>query len=338
MAVDLGMDTICEGVETAEQVEFLRDIGCSKQQGYYYCKPIPFEEILERYQKGIQIGFEDPAETDYYAAIGRVNLYDLTVITDKENDSTDYFDTLPAGILELKEDQACYVRTNQAYRDFMKKYFDFDLSDHPCGSSARTDGVDPVFMEKVRQCCADWSRTFLDTYLPNGSAVHAAINPISRDAVTGAAALAVVVLSISEPNDTTYADIARALASDYYNIYVIDLDTDAFIEYSSQIGGEELSVIRRGEDFFGSVNRDTMTRIYEEDRAPFLNLFSKESVIRDLDAQGVFTTTYRLIDTGAPMYVNMKITRMPGGNRIIMGISIIDAQMKNEQQLRVSEQ
>ena len=338
MAVDLGMDTICEGVETAEQVEFLRDIGCSKQQGYYYCKPIPFEEILERYQKGIQIGFEDPAETDYYAAIGRVNLYDLTVITDKENDSTDYFDTLPAGILELKEDQACYVRTNQAYRDFMKKYFDFDLSDHPCGSSARTDGVDPVFMEKVRQCCADWSRTFLDTYLPNGSAVHAAINPISRDAVTGAAALAVVVLSISEPNDTTYADIARALASDYYNIYVIDLDTDAFIEYSSQIGGEELAVIRRGEDFFGSVNRDTMTRIYEEDRAPFLNLFSKESVIRDLDAQGVFTTTYRLIDTGAPMYVNMKITRMPGGNRIIMGISIIDAQMKNEQQLRVSEQ
>ena len=337
MAVDLGVDTICEGVETAEQVEFLRDIGCSKQQGYYYCKPIPFEEILTRYQKGIQIGFEDPAETDYYAAIGRVNLYDLTVITDKENDSTDYFDTLPAGILELKEDQACYVRTNQAYRDFMKKYFDFDLSDHPCGSAARTDGVDPDFMEKVRQCCADWSRAFLDTYLPNGSAVHAAINPISKDAVTGAAALAVVVFSISEPNDTTYADIARALASDYYNIYVIDLDTDEFTEYSSQIGGEELSVIRRGEDFFGSVNRDTMTRIYEEDRAPFLNLFSKQSVIRDLDAQGVFTTTYRLIDTGAPMYVNMKITRMPGGNRIIMGISIIDAQMKNERQVRESQ-
>ena len=86
-----------------------------------------------------------------------------------------------------------------------------------------------------------------------------------------------------------------------------------------------------------AVNRDTMTRIYEEDRAPFLNLFSKESVIRELDAQGVFTTTYRLIDTGSPMYVNMKITRMPGGNRIIMGISIIDAQMQKELRFRESQ-
>jgi len=339
MAVDLGIDTICEGVETAEEAEFLREIGCSKQQGYYYSRPIPFEEILERYRKGTQIGFENPTETEYYAAIGRVNLYDLTVISDKENDSRDYFDTLPAGIMELREDEVCYVRTNRAYREFMKKYFDFDIPTSPFGYSSRPDGAGAIFLDKARQCCADWSRAFLDTYLPNGSAVHAAINPVSRDAVTGAAALAIVVLSVSEPDaDTSYADIARALASDYYNIYVIDLDTDQFIEYSSRIGGEELSVIRRGTDFFGAVNRDTMTRIYEEDRAPFLKLFSKESVIRELDAQGVFTTTYRLIDTGCPMYVNMKITRMPGGNRIIMGISIIDAQMKKEQQLRVSEQ
>ncbi len=73
-----------------------------------------------------------------------------------------------------------------------------------------------------------------------------------------------------------------------------------------------------------------MTRIYEEDREPFLALFTKERVLRDLDTKGVFTTTYRLIDTGTPMYVNMKITRMHGGNRIILGISIIDAHMKEK--------
>ena len=44
----------------------------------------------------------------------------------------------------------------------------------------------------------------------------------------------------------------------------------------------------------------------------------------------MFTTTYRLIDTGVPLYANMKITRMPGGNRIIVGISIIDSQMKQK--------
>ena len=35
-----------------------QEIGCSKLQGYFFCKPIPFEEIVERYEKNIQIGFE----------------------------------------------------------------------------------------------------------------------------------------------------------------------------------------------------------------------------------------------------------------------------------------
>ena len=59
MAIGLGIDTLCEGVETSEQVEFLREIGCAKLQGFFFCKPIPFEDILDRYKKGKQIGFED---------------------------------------------------------------------------------------------------------------------------------------------------------------------------------------------------------------------------------------------------------------------------------------
>ena len=39
MATALGVDTICEGVETEAQVKFLREIGCSKMQGYFYSKP-----------------------------------------------------------------------------------------------------------------------------------------------------------------------------------------------------------------------------------------------------------------------------------------------------------
>ena len=43
MATALGVDTLCEGVETEEQLRFLQEIGCAKLQGYYYCKPITFE-------------------------------------------------------------------------------------------------------------------------------------------------------------------------------------------------------------------------------------------------------------------------------------------------------
>lgn len=49
MASELGMDVICEGVETEDQAEFLKNIGCYMAQGYLFSKPIPEKEFLSRY-------------------------------------------------------------------------------------------------------------------------------------------------------------------------------------------------------------------------------------------------------------------------------------------------
>lgn len=45
MAKKLNLEVVCEGVETLEQVEFLREINCDYAQGYYYSKPIPQEDF-----------------------------------------------------------------------------------------------------------------------------------------------------------------------------------------------------------------------------------------------------------------------------------------------------
>lgn len=39
---------VAEGIETEEQVEFLKSIGCDQVQGYYYSKPIPYKEYLKK--------------------------------------------------------------------------------------------------------------------------------------------------------------------------------------------------------------------------------------------------------------------------------------------------
>ncbi|MCR4690189.1 MAG: EAL domain-containing protein [Lachnospiraceae bacterium] len=64
MANNLRIETVTEGVETAEQVDFLSSIGCTKLQGFYFGKPIPYDMIQDRFKKGERIRYNDKAATD----------------------------------------------------------------------------------------------------------------------------------------------------------------------------------------------------------------------------------------------------------------------------------
>lgn len=46
MAHSLRLNVVAEGVETAEQLQFLRENGCNEMQGYYVSRPVPQEEFL----------------------------------------------------------------------------------------------------------------------------------------------------------------------------------------------------------------------------------------------------------------------------------------------------
>ena len=47
----LGMAVVAEGVETGDQVEFLKSVGCQLIQGYYFSKPLPAEEFAKYVEK-----------------------------------------------------------------------------------------------------------------------------------------------------------------------------------------------------------------------------------------------------------------------------------------------
>lgn len=54
MAQKLGMQVIAEGVETKDQLDFLRSRCCDEVQGYYYFKPMPAEQIQALMQQQLQ--------------------------------------------------------------------------------------------------------------------------------------------------------------------------------------------------------------------------------------------------------------------------------------------
>ena len=197
MCSALGLDTLCEGVETDEQIRFLNATGCSRLQGFRFCRPIPFSQVLERYENSVQIGFEDPASTEYFDTVGRVNLYDLDVISEGDgNVIRNAFSSLPMGIIEVSGESSRFIRSNASYRDFVKQFLGIDIATE----SRDFVSFSSTFMKTlVGRCGKQGGRTFYDEKLPDGTIVHSFARWIDTNPVSGEIAIAVAVLSIRQP-------------------------------------------------------------------------------------------------------------------------------------------
>ena len=100
MAKSLGLKTLAEGVETKEQMEFLKSIGCEKVQGYYYGKPQPLKATMEHMEtSGIVI--EDSNTRAVYSKIGRL----------------DYQENTPRAIMTFENERFKFLFVNRQYEE-----------------------------------------------------------------------------------------------------------------------------------------------------------------------------------------------------------------------------
>lgn len=336
MASAIGIETLCEGVEREDQLEFLSEAGCSKVQGFYFCRPIPAEQVFERYEKGLQIGFENPLESQYYDAVGNISLYDISFSASQNpDDFTRYFNTMPMTIIELDNNKARLIRKNKSFREFMARYFDYELNGGIDEMSEMPNGDAKRFIEAIEKYCGGDNLVFVDEKLADNVLVHSLIRKISRNSQTGTEAYALVILAIAEHDGgITYENIARSLASDYFNLYYVDLRNDEFIEFSSVADRNEATVERHGKDFFRVSAEDAKNAIYEADREMFLTSFTKENILEAIGKQGSFNLGYRLMVNGNPVYVSMKSVRMQTDpDHIIIGVSNVDTQTRTKKVL-----
>ena len=333
----LGIETAAEGVETKEQCDFLKEIGCTKLQGYYFIEPVSLATIVERNKKGIQIGFENPAESDYYEKLGKVNLYDLSVSKNDDISLNNYFDTLPMSIWAVGEKDTKLVRSNRTFREFVFTNFKTPLE----GKIIELDSIKPgqgyYSFNAVIQCAKDGKRKIIDDRLPDGRIIQLFLKRIAQNPVTGVSAVAVTILSISEKASSeamNYNYIARALSEDYIDLYYVNMDTDEYTKYSPDGASRDISVEDHGTDFFNLDREDFTLNMLPEDKEQLKKDFKKEKIAQVLKKSGVYSVVTKIVLDKKPIYVTMKCVQVRGeGNFIIVGINNTDAQTKAREAL-----
>jgi diguanylate cyclase (GGDEF)-like protein len=55
LSVQLGIHTICEGLETLEQADLLTSLGCDMAQGFYFARPMPVQDYESLLQKSLHL-------------------------------------------------------------------------------------------------------------------------------------------------------------------------------------------------------------------------------------------------------------------------------------------
>ncbi|WP_418923556.1 EAL domain-containing protein [Dialister hominis] len=89
MAKKIGVQTLAEGVETKEQLNFLKSIGCEKIQGYYFGKPMPYDNVVERIKEQHWVT-ETREMAQYYDAAGREDFLTNRPFALLEDDGTKF--------------------------------------------------------------------------------------------------------------------------------------------------------------------------------------------------------------------------------------------------------
>ena len=345
----LSVPVIAEGVETKEQLDALKAMGCDLVQGYYFSRPVPAEEY-ERFLLARREQDAPPRELHVErghrgsAAPGGITFGKVAYALSSGFESVYYVDTENDHYVEFSAEGK--YETLQIERSGSDFFADTQRNLRRVVHAEDQERVSRSLTKEALLPQLDNGQAFFMTYrlLINGVPTYYHLKAVKANTnddhhiVIGVSNIDAQIseeqrLEAERRSVAAYSRVAQALAKDYFSIYYVDTDTDYFLEYSSYDEYSELGIEKSGEDFF-NLSRKNIARVgYPEDLQRFLDAFTKEKILQALERDGTFTITYRLMFNGVPNYVSMKATRLGDENdhHIVIGVSNIDAQMKREQ-------
>ena len=274
MAKELGMHTLAEGVETKEQYEFLRDIGCEKLQGYLFGKPKPYEEFVKPDEFTFE-NCEDVKYKRYYRRIGDINLLGSIPLRDK---NMEVFNNLPIAIIEAVGDETRTLYANKAYEMFLNSVGLNTAQDADNRSNTKDLSDVKKFKETINKAENDVSRRAEMDALVNGNVINTKVRFLAREGDRAAFAIVSRNMSINSNEKHLAENIQVAMAHVFNQYFRVDLyDEDGTVD-NIFLNANQLSVADFEPNAVKAVEIYSNMYLFPEDRERFRKFYDIPSV------------------------------------------------------------
>ena len=259
MAKSLGMHTLAEGVETEEQFQFLKSIGCEKIQGYYFGQPKPLPEQLENLRiKGIV--YENRELSDLYQNVGKVDL-----VTNS-----------PIALFFFDGKRYTLIFRNQKFIDLFPN---LNIASDKDLNLSMNSAINPL-AQKIRSFgnkVLNSGKKEHMTFALNESYYNFSLEPIT---ITSKGAMLLAELSVTlftELEEYEERDsVIRVLSTIYDCIYLLDFNGDTRTIIQSNIENEIEGEVEKG---INNYFKNQKSRIYEFDEARWENFSDPTYII-----------------------------------------------------------
>ena len=291
MAKNLGIHSVAEGVETKEQAQFLRSIGCEALQGFYYSRPLPqsrFTDLLKEKAESL-------AEQVYWNQIGFFNFLSTTPLEEYGGESAGISEKgAPLALMECTQNQALYVYASDAY---MKRIYELGYPSLKALEQAFNDKVSNQYLMLKRLVTEAISNDFIQEVDYVNNDVYYKIRGRCLAKTDGKAMMALQLRTFdSEKKDQTENEMLRygnALFNTYELATAIYPDSDS----SERIYSRESiqSYASRGQ-LRDSFRRFCRKEILPEDQDRYLRFCDLDTMEKRLE-KGFIQGWFRLRST-----------------------------------------
>ncbi len=300
MAKTIGIRTLAEGVETEEQFEFLKSIGCEKIQGYFFGKPLPFEEMVA-HVRSRDIPVETPEMAAYYAKAGEEN----------------FITTKSMALLECDENHKFhYLFANDAYKSVLASVGSPTLA----ASESRMNEPESLIVHRVERLekkvfASD--RAYAMTYTVDDKYLWLKLQCIGR--YQGRYLLLSQLLNITTTAARMEQLKVEGLAHDIYHLYnavvIVDLDRGTC---EPLVYWKEYNQFKTGRTYCLRRTVEALTKLHvpREDQARFRKFIDPETLRFRLanSPTGNLTDFFRTLTPNGYVWCQHVILSVPDTN------------------------